>query len=261
MMVNLTAHFPGIAARLLICSSIAIAHVLALTNAADAGSISEARAAYAEGRFTEAARTAESLGSSKGFALAAASLAIHGYFIAEKGEEKAFFERAVALARKAVLADEQNADAHLQLAHAVGRLAQTVGSLEAASKGYAETIREAAENAIRIDPELSSAHIILGRWHAEVINGVGPLLARLTYGAREKDAIASLKRALELATDVKETPLQSAFALLVLNEEKYRDTAERLLRRGIKLRARDAFERLLHDQAVERLNAMDAAGS
>ncbi len=249
-----------IAARLLTCSCIALAQVLPLPNVADAGSMSEAQAAYDAGRFTEAARTAEPLETSRGFALAAASLAIHGYFIAEKGEETAFFERASSLARKAVAADPQNADAHLQLAHSVGRLAQTVSTLEAANKGYAETIREAAENALRIDSDLSSAHIILGRWHAEVIGSVGPFLARLTYGARESDAIASLNRALELAPDAKETPLQFAFALLVLDEEKYRETAQRLLRRGIALQAKDAYERLLHDQAVERLAALDAAG-
>ena len=249
------------AARILIWSCVALAMAMPLASTAKAGSMSEARAAYSAGRFVEAARTAEALDTSEGFALAAASLAIHGYFIAGDGEEKAFFERASALARKAVLADPENADAHLQLAHSVGRLAQTVSSLEAANKGYAETIRDAVENALRIDPDLSSAHIILGRWHAEVVSGVGSLLARLTYGARAKDAMASFKRALELAPDAKETPIQIALALLVLDEEKYRETARRLLKRGIALTARDAFERLLHDQAVARLEALDAAGN
>ena len=150
-----------------------MAHALPLADAAGAQSIDEARAAYAEGRFADAARIGETLGTSQGFALAAESLTIHAHFIAADGEKEALFERAIGLARKAVRSDSGNANAHLQLARAIGRHAQTIGSFEAANQGYAEKIREATENALRANPEMVSAHLSLGRWHAELVGTVG----------------------------------------------------------------------------------------
>ncbi len=133
-------HRSGFALGFLLICCLALVHALPLAGANGAQSIDEARAAYTEGRFTDAALIGETLGTSQGFALAAKSLTIHAYFIAGDSEKKALFERAVDLARKAVSSDSGNADAHLQLARAIGRLAQMVGSFEAGNRGYAEEI-------------------------------------------------------------------------------------------------------------------------
>ena len=69
---------------------------------ASAQSIEAARAALDEGRFMEATELAESLETSDGYALAARSLAIHGYHFAKDDEKQALFERATKLAREAV---------------------------------------------------------------------------------------------------------------------------------------------------------------
>ena len=238
-----------------------LALVVALSpNGADAQSIDKARAAYADGRFAEAARIGEALGTSDGFALAAESLTIHANFIAGDGEKEALFEQAVALARKAIRSDPGNADAHLQLARAIGRHAQTIGSFEAANRGYAEKIREAIDNALRLDPEMASAHLSLALWHAEVVGAAGSFIARVTYGAREKDALASFERALRLAPDAKAVPLEYAVGLLILDDDEYREKARGLLKRAIEIPAKDAYDRILHKRAVERLKALDASG-
>ena len=229
---------------------------LALAGTAGAQTIDEAREAYAQGRFADAARMGEAIGTSKGLALAARSLTVHAYYIAGKHERETLLERAVELARKAVRADPGNADAHLQLARALGRYAQAVGTFEAANRGYAEKIREATETALRLDPEMASAHLSLGRWHAGVVGMVGSFLARITFGAREEHALASLERAYELAPDVKAVPLEYAVGLLALDEDEYREKARRLLKRAVQLPARDAYEGLLHKKAVKRLRAL-----
>lgn len=239
---------------------LAVALALPLAGAANAGSMQEAQAAYAEGRFTDAARIAESLGTSRGFALAAQSLTVHGYFIAARGEKEGLFERALGLAQKAVRSDPGNADAHMQLARATGRLAQVIGSLEAADRGYVEKIREATEDALRLDPDMASAHVSLARWHTGVVGKVGSFLARLTYGARENEAIASLERAMELAPDAKDVPLQYALGLLELDEDEHRERARSLLEQSVAIPAKDAFERLLDKLAKDRLKALEAPG-
>ena len=231
-----------------------------LTVSAGAQSIDAARTAYAEGRFADASRIAERLGGSEGYALAARALVVHARHVAGDGEKEESFERAVGLARKAVGADPRNANAHLQLARAIGRLAQAVGAFEAANQGYAEKVRESTETALRLDPRLAAAYLSLGRWHAGIVGAAGSFVARLTFGARERDALAAFERAFELAPDRKAVPLQYALGLLALDEDEYREKARALLLRAIDIPARDAYDRLLHERAVDRLKALDASG-
>ncbi len=248
-------HYPVNAACLFFSCCLAFVYVLTLIGAAHAKTIDEAKAAYAQGRFAEAARISESLGTSQGFALSAESLSVHANYIAKEGEKKELLERAVALARKAVLSDPKNADAHLQLARAIGRRAETVGVFEAA--GEAEKIRESTENALRINPKLASAHLSLGRWHSELVGAMGSFMARTVYGAQKKDAIASFERALVLAPNEKAVLLQYALGLMALDDFKYQEKARDLLMRSIRLPAKDAYERILSTEAAEALDSLN----
>ena len=243
------------AARLFFFCCLAFACALSMVGFVHAQTIDEARAAYAQGRFTEAARIGESLGTSEGFALSAKSLSVHAHYIAKEGEKKELLERAVGMAEKAVLSGPGNADAHMQLARAVGRRAQTVGMLKAA--GEAQKIREYAENALRINPKLTAAHLSLGRWHSELVGAMGSLTARIAYGARKKDGIASFERAVVLAPNAKYVPLEYALGLLALDDFQYREKVRNLLERAISLPAKDAYERILHTEAVALLNSLD----
>ena len=201
------------------------------------------------------ARIGEGLGTSQGFALSAESLSVHANYIAKKSEKKKLLERAVTLARKAVTSDPGNADAHLQLARAIGRRAETVGVFEAA--GEAEKIRESTENALRINPKLVAAHLSLGRWHSELVGAMGSFMARTVYGARKEDGIASFERALALAPNAKAVSLQYALGLIALDDYQYREKARNLLMRSIGLPAKDVYERILHIEAVEALDNLN----
>ena len=245
------------ARRFLLLSCLAVAP---LGGAAGAQSLDATRAAYAEGRFAEAARLGAAVGTSEGYALAAGSLAIHGYYFAPDDEAEALLEEATALARKAVHADPSNTDAYLRFVQAMGRHAQVIGSFEAINQGYAGKIREAAEKALELDPESAAAHAALGAWHAEVVAAAGSFIARITHGARESDALAHFEAALKHAPDTKFVNLEYALGLLVLDEDEYRGKARDFLKRAVELPAKDAYDRLLHKRAVERLKALDASG-
>lgn len=238
-----------------------IAHLLLLADAARAQSIEAARTAQAEGRFFEAAELAESLETSEGYALAAEALAIHSYYIAGDGEKQALFERAMQLAQEAIRSDAANPEAHFQAAHTMGRHGQAIGALKAASKGYAEKVREALESALRLDPDMASAHLSLATWHAEVIDGVGAFMAGAMYGARKKKALAHYARALELAPDEKVVVVEYALGLLLLDDAKYREQARDLFGRALELPSKDAYDRILHRRTVEKLAALDGQES
>ncbi len=250
----------GHAASLLLSCCLVLVCASPLTGASGIQSIGEAQKAYAEGRFIDAARIGEILGTSEGFALAAESLSIHAHYFARDDEKDELLERANGLAKEAIVSDPDNAQAHLQLAHTIGRRAQAIGAFRAAGRGYAEKIRESTENALRIDPDLAAAHLSLGRWHAELVGALGSFMARILYRARIKDAIASFERALALAPDSKAGPLEYALGMLALDEVKYRDRARDMLKRTIGIPAKDAYGRILHAKAVERLKSLDAVG-
>ena len=239
---------------LLTCLMVACAFAPAGT--ACAQSIEKARALYAEGRFMEAAYLARALDTSDGHALAADSLAIHGYYVAPEGERAGLFRRAEESAREAIRLDAANPQAHLQLAHAMGRQAQVSGALKALTEGYATKVRDAIQEALRLDPKMAAAHVSLAAWHAGAV-GAGGFFAGLLYGASEEEALAHFERALELAPRDKSALFEYALGLLSLGADKYRARARGLLERAVRLPPKDAFERLIHQKAVERLAAMD----
>ena len=243
--------------RFLLLACLAVAP---LGGTAGAQPIEEAKSAYAEGRFADAARIGASLGTSEGYALAAGSLAIHGFYFAPDAEAETLLEEATALARKAIRVDPSNPDAYLRFVQAMGRHAQAIGSFEAINRGYAGKIREAAEKTLELDPESAAAHAALGAWHAEVVAAAGSFIARITHGARESDALAHFESALKHAPDTKFANLEYALGLLLLDEDEYRGKARKLLARAIELPAKDAYDRLLHKRAVERLKDLDASG-
>ena len=238
---------------------LSVAGVLLLANAAGAQGIEAARDAYAEGRFVEAAALGEASGTSEGYALAANSLAIHGYYIAAEDEQPELFAHAIRAADEAIRLDPDNPETHFQSAHAIGREAQIVGVMEALNRGYARRTREAAEEALRLDPEMAEAHLTLASWHAEIVNKIGRFVAGMTYRASRRDALEHYEKALELAPDEKTVYLEYANGLLLLNRNRNREQARELLSRGIEIPPEDAYDRIVHDLTVQRLAELDDA--
>ena len=82
-------------------------------------------------------------------------------------------------------------------------------------------------------------------------------MARALLGAKKKSAFDHYEQALALAPDRNVVLLEYASGLLLLEGEKRRAQARDLLVRPIELPPQDAFQRILHQQAVERLAALD----
>lgn len=226
-------------------------------NIANAQSIEAAHAALDEGRFIEAAELAESLETSESYALAAKSLAIHSHHFAKDDEQQALFQRATQLAEEAVRLDPSNPEAHLQLAHALGRYTQSIDLSEALHKGYPEKVREELEEAIRIKPDMAAAYFSLASWHAQARYS-GGIMAGILYGASVKDAFTHFERALELAPDDKHTLYQYAHGILLLDRNSNYEQARDLLTRAVKVPSKDAYDRITHELAVDLLEDLEA---
>ena len=223
-------------------------------------SFEAAEAAYTEGRFLEAADLGEALGDSPGYALAANSLGIHGYYVAPEAERPALYSRGTGLAQEAVRLDPESAFAYLQLGHVLGREAQTLPRMQALRKGYAGKVRDALQNAVRLDPGLAQAHLSLAIWHAEVVDAAGGLIARTAYGARRNTAREHFRLALELAPNDKNVHLEYGNGLLLLDPRGNRDQARAMLSRAVELPSRDAYDRLVNEVAAARLAELAEEG-
>ena len=152
-----------------------------------AQSIDEARAAYAEGRFIEAAEIARAIGTSESHALAADSLAIHGYYIAPEGEKAGLFRRAEELRAGGCSGSTRPTRRPVSnwLTPWAARR-RWPGTLKALKEGYATKVRDAIEEALRLDPKMAAAHVSLAAWHAGAV-GAGGFFAALLYGARRRE--------------------------------------------------------------------------
>ena len=235
----------------------AVAGLVLAVAGASAESLDEARTAFAEGRFVDAAGIAEAAGTSEGYALAARALAVYGHYSAPEEEKKGLFERALQLGEEAVRADTANPEGYFQSGHALGRYAQSIGTMTALRKGLGGKTRKMFEATLARDPDHALAHLALGGWNADIVSRAGRMMARVMYGATKKEAAAHFERALELAPESKVVLLDYALRLPKLAGRKGRERARELLEKAVEIPARDAYDGFVHERAVAELKALE----
>ncbi len=217
-----------------------------------AQSLEAARLAWEQGRFIEAADIAARLGSSDGYALAAESLAVHGFHIATGKEQEEIFARATEYGIESVELDPGNINAHLQLSHAMGRYAQVVGVVEMLGNRYVWRVRDAVETAVELDPESPVAHLGIAMWHAEALDKAG-LFARLLFRASSTEALKHIDIALEHGSNEKVVQTESAYALLLLSKRRHGERARQLLQNSRELPVRHVWDGFLHERSLQLL--------
>ena len=219
-----------------------------------AQSIDDARSAYADGRFLQAADLGEALATSEGYTLAAQSLAVYAHYEAADEDWSEVIERAMRMGEEAVRADPANPEAHCQFAHAVGRYAQPVGTAKALRKGLAGKIRDALEAALDIDPGYPGAHLTLGGWHADVADA--GFLARKIYGAGREEAVYHYERALEQAPESKILLYEYGIRLPELDKENGMERAREMLEKALGLPVGDVYESYIQLDIRKGLEAL-----
>ncbi len=223
---------------------------------ANAQDMAAARAAWTGGDFLAAAEIAAGLGTSDGYALAAESLATHGYFRGAEEELEELYREAVRHGEEAVRLNPESVYANIQFAHAMGRLAETSGVLEALSNGYAQRVRDSLEAAAELDPESPLAHSGIAMWHAGALDEAG-LIARTLFGASRSRALEHIDLALDYDTGSKLVLHDAAVALILLSERRYGDRARELLLTARDLPQRDARDGFIQLSIVDILAQLD----
>lgn len=107
-----------------------------------------------------------------------------GRYNANEAERTALYKRAEAYARRALAVNPNAAESHFELAKAIGRNAQTMGSKDKVK--YGSIVHDEALAALKIDPKHSGALHIMGVWNFEVmsLSGIARFMAKNLLGGK-----------------------------------------------------------------------------
>ncbi len=200
----------------------------------------EAWRQFHAGNFAAAVEAAEKLG---GGTVATKATSIYATHLESKDAVKVkHFQDAMELAAALMKAEPKNPNAHYQYAYAAGRYSQSISIMKALKEGYGGKIKTALETALKLDAKHADAHTAMGAYHAEIIDKVGALVGKLTYGANKDAAVEHYEKAIKLNPTSPIAHIEYANGLLMLFADKEEDKAVKLYEKAGKMKAKDAMD-------------------
>jgi hypothetical protein len=231
----------------------------AVAPAAAAG-LGEAEALYQQGEMAEAASMARSLDSAEGFTLAAKATLVQAAYLSPQPEKQALFELAATDAKEALALDPKEVDAHLQLALALGYLAEMEDPISAHVNGYAKDGKAMLDQALALDPGNQWARALLGIWHLRIVQRAGDTLAQSLYGASRETGIELCSQTTAERRGALALRYGCAVALIELDPDQFADPAGRTLAAIEAAKAEDAADGLVQAEAARVLEAIKSGG-
>ena len=171
------------------------------------------------------------------------------YLEPREGMRQALFRQVAERAAGQVAANPQDWQALFWQAYALGRYCHAINVARAMAQGLGGRVKGALERVIELQPAHADAHIALASFHADVINKVGALVGRMTYGVRLETAMELYQRGLELHSASANALIEYAHGLVMLFGEARMDEATRLYEQAVALEPADARSSLDADLA------------
>jgi tetratricopeptide (TPR) repeat protein len=218
-----------------------------------AETIQDAWRCYHSGDFQKAVKLADQCGL---IAHAVANKATGIYATYLESDESAARELFLSAAERAeaainVLPDDPNS--YYFHAFNLGRYSQSISIVKALSQGIGGKIQSSLENAIDLQPEHADANIALGAYYAEVIDKVGKLLGKLTYGATPAKALKHFEQALELSPDAPIAHIEYGNGLYLLYGDDRLDDVTDLYVNATEMEPVDAMAKLDIEAALAEM--------
>lgn len=163
------------------------------------------------------------------------------------------YQSAMEMATTLITSAPNNPNAHYQYAYAAGRYSQNISVIKALKEGYGGKIRIALETALKLDAAHADAHTAMGAYHAEIINKVGTLVGKLSYGTSKAAAVDHYEKAIKLNPASPIAHIEFANGLLMLFGDKQEDKAVKLYEKAAKMKAKDAMDVLDIAMALNEL--------
>jgi len=201
-------------------------------------------ALYHSGEFERAAALGL-LHGPDGLLLANQATAIYANYLEPREAVRlSMFRQVIERAGAQASAEPDNCQALYWQAYALGRYSQGISVARALAQGLGSKLKGALERVIELRPDHADAHIALAAFHAEVIDKVGALVGRMTYGVRAEVSVELFERGLELHPHSPSALMEYGRALLMLHGDARMGEATQLYEKAAALEPVDAKERL-----------------
>lgn len=210
--------------------------------------LQEAWRHYHAGNFGEAMDLGE------GSVIGIRAKSIYATYLEKKDAAKVkLYQEAMEAAEALRSSEPKNANAHYQYAYAAGRYSQSISIIKALKEGYGGKIKTALETALKLDSKHAEAQTAMGAYHAEIIDKVGAMVGKVTYGASKDAAVDHFEKALKLTPQSPIAHIEYANGLLMLYGDKEVDKATKLYEKAAKMKGKDAMEVLDIEMAKSEL--------
>lgn len=204
--------------------------------------VQEAWCLYHQGEFHKACEAGLAAGID-GYNVANKATMIYANYLEDNDKRKLeLFQTVAARCEELQQAQPKNANARYIQAYALGRYSQGISVIKALTQGLGGKIKAALEAALKLDPKHADAHSALGAYHAEVVDKVGAMVGRLTYGASKDVAVKHFESALKLVPDSAIACIEYANALVMLFGKSRMDEAVKLYEKAAAATPVDAME-------------------
>jgi tetratricopeptide (TPR) repeat protein len=206
--------------------------------------LQEAWRAYHRGGFQDAVKIGLDTGL-LGYNAANKAANIYATYL-EKDEDRrlAIFQDVIHRAEKLQAAAPGLANAWYFYAQALGRYAQGISVAKALADGLGGKTKRALEQTLKLAPQHADAHIALGAYHANVVNKMGALVGRLTFGASKEEAIRHFEEAVKLNPASAIAKIEFANGLAMLFGKARLVQATKLYEEAAAIEPADAMEML-----------------
>jgi tetratricopeptide (TPR) repeat protein len=206
--------------------------------------LAEGWALYHSGQFELATAFGLAHGAD-GLLLANQATAIYANYLEPRESVRlAMFRQVIERAGAQAQTEPDNCHALYWQSYALGRYSQGISVARALAQGLGSKLKHALERVIELQPAHADAHVALAAFHAEVIDKVGALVGRMTYGVRAETAVELFERGLALHPHAPGALMEYGRALLMLHGDGRMGEATRLYEKAAALTPADAKERL-----------------
>ncbi|QKK02800.1 MAG: hypothetical protein HND55_09175 [Pseudomonadota bacterium] len=196
------------------------------------------------GNFAAAVEQAETLGAA-GHAVANKASGIYADYLEEDEAIKIeIYRQGIERAEAAIAEFPDDANAHYFRAFLLGRYSQSISVAKALAQGIGGRVRQSLETALQLAPEHAEAHTAMGLYHAEIIDKVGKMVGRMTYGASADRAMEHFERALELTPEAPIAHIEYGNGLYLLFGDKRLDESNAAYERAAAIEPIDAMQKL-----------------
>ncbi len=221
---------------------------------ANTDSLEKAKHLYHIGEYRDSAKLARIIGTANAFSLAAKATLVEATFIAPDEDKLILFQQAIKDAEAALAREPGHIDAHLQIALALGSIADLKHPIIAYLKGYATEGKHHLDIAFSIAPENAWVNGLLGIWHLQIVNHASALLADNIYNAKINDGLYYCNKAKQMKGVDLQILYGCAVSLYDFNEKPYTKQAYNLLKLIVEKKPGDVTESYVIQQAEIKLN-------